>query len=133
VKPLEAREDARKGLAEPPGEAAPAITPTTNRPATVTSPAVPPVPKGEVSLLSGTVQSVDHVRDSLVLKAFQGRRMSLLFDERTQVSRDGSAASVDDIQPGQQASVDSTLDGTDVFARKIRIGSHGIAVKEADK
>jgi len=127
AKPLEAREDAKKGLAEPPGEAAPAVTPTTNRPATIASPSVPPVPKGEVSLLSGTVQSVDHVRDSLVLKAFQGHRMSLLFDERTQVSRDGSAASVDDIQPGQQASVDSTLDGTDVFARKIRIGSHGIA------
>jgi len=123
AKPLEAG----KGLAEAPGEPAPAITPATNRSGAAASPAVPPLPKGEVSLLSGMIQSVDHVRDRLVLKAFQGERMSLIFDERTLVSRDGSPASVDDIQPGQQAYVDSTLDGADVFARKIRIGPHGVA------
>lgn len=121
--------EARKGAAEPPGESASAIRLATSRAQMRSSvrdlSALPPVPKGQVSLLGGVVQSVDHVRDSLVLKASQGKRMALLFDERTEISRGGSAGSVDDIQPGQQVYVDSMLDGTDVFARKIAIGSHG--------
>jgi len=82
---------------------------------------LPPLPGGTVSLFGGMIQSVDHVRDRLVLQVFQGHRVPLLFDERTQVFRDGKAVSLDDVQAGQRAYVDSTLDGTDVFARSIRL------------
>jgi len=82
---------------------------------------LPPLPGGTVSLFGGMIQSVDHGRDRLVLQVFQGHRVPLLFDERTQVFRDGKAVSLDDVQAGQRAYVDSTLDGTDVFARSIRL------------
>jgi hypothetical protein len=89
--------------------------------AVISAPGVPAVPKGNISLFGGTIQSVDHVRDRLVLQVFQGHKMPLLFDERTQVFRDGKAASLDDVEAGQRAYVDSMLDGTDIFARSIRI------------
>lgn len=87
----------------------------------LTLPEVPPLPAGKATLLGGTIQSVDHVRDRLVLKVFGGSRTGVLFDERTRVFRDGKGASLDDLKNGERAYVDTTLDGTDIFARNIRI------------
>jgi hypothetical protein len=88
---------------------------------TLASPDVPPLPAGKPTLLGGTIQKVDHVRDRLVLEVFGGDRTSVLFDERTHVFRDGTPASLDDLKTGQRAYVDTTLDGTNIFARNIRI------------
>lgn len=84
---------------------------------------VPPLPAGKATLLGGTIQTVDHVRDRLVLKVFGGSRTAVLFDERTRVFRDGKSASLDDLRNGERAYVDTTLDGTDIFARNIRIAA----------
>jgi hypothetical protein len=84
---------------------------------------VPPLPAGKATLLGGTIQTVDHVRDRLVLKVFGGSRTAVLFDERTRVFRDGKNASLDDLRNGERAYVDTTLDGTDIFARNIRIAA----------
>jgi hypothetical protein len=89
----------------------------------LTLPEVPPLPAGKATLLGGTIQSVDHVRDRLVLKVFGGSRTGVLFDERTRVFRDGKGASLDDLKNGERAYVDTTLDGTDIFARNIRIAA----------
>ena len=88
---------------------------------------VPPLPAGKTTLLGGTIQSVDHVRDRLVLKVFGGSRTGVLFDERTHVFRDGKAASLEDLKNGERAYVDTTLDGTDIFARNIRIAAQASA------
>jgi hypothetical protein len=84
---------------------------------------VPPLPAGKATLLGGTIQTVDHVRDRLVLKVFGGSRTAVLFDERTRVFRDGKNVSLDDLRNGERAYVDTTLDGTDIFARNIRIAA----------
>jgi hypothetical protein len=84
-------------------------------------PGVPPLPAGKATLLGGTIQRVDPIRDRLVLKVFGGSRTAVLFDERTRVFRDGKGASLDDLKNGERAYVDTTLDGTDIFARNIRI------------
>jgi hypothetical protein len=89
--------------------------------AALTAPEVPPLPAGKTTLLGGTIQSVDHVRDRLVLKVFGGSRTAVLFDERTRVFRAGKGASLDELKNGDRAYVDTTLDGTDIFARNIRI------------
>jgi hypothetical protein len=103
------------------------ITPTVIAPKygspTLPLPGLPGLPGGKTTLLGGTIQSLDHVRDRLVLEIFQEGHMSVLFDERTRVFRDGKATSLDDLENGDRAYVDTTLDGTAVFARSIRVSA----------
>jgi hypothetical protein len=47
--------------------------------------------------------------------------MKILFDERTQVYRDGKKTSLGDLGPADHASVQTVLDGTDVYAISIHI------------
>jgi len=82
---------------------------------------IPPLPGGKVTLLGGTIQKVDHIRDRLTLQVFGGNRTAVLFDERTRVFRDGKSATLDDLKNGERAYVDTTLDGTQIFARSIRV------------
>ena len=82
---------------------------------------IPPLPGGKVTLLGGTIQKVDHIRDRLTLQVFGGDRTAVLFDERTHVFRDGKSATLDDLKNGERAYVDTTLDGTQIFARNIRV------------
>lgn len=83
---------------------------------------VPTLPPGKTTLLGGLIQNVDSMRDRLTLRIFGGGRTAILFDERTQVFRDGTRASLDDLKIGERAYVDTTLDGTHIFARNIRLG-----------
>ena len=82
---------------------------------------IPPLPGGKVTLLGGTIQKVDHIRDRLTLQVFGGDRTAVLFDERTRVFRDGKSSTLDDLKNGERAYVDTTLDGTQIFARNIRV------------
>jgi hypothetical protein len=84
---------------------------------------LPALPDGKVTLIGGTVQRVDHLRDRLVLQAFGGGRFAVLFDERTRVYRDGKTTSLDSLKNGERAYVDTMLDGTQIFARNIRIAA----------
>ena len=91
------------------------------RPLPPTPAGIPPMPGGKVTLLGGTIQKVDHIRDRLTLQVFGGNRTAVLFDERTRVFRDGKSATLDDLKNGERAYVDTTLDGTQIFARNIRV------------
>ncbi len=84
-------------------------------------PGIPPLPSGKTTLLGGTIDKVDHIRDRLILDLFGGGHYVVLFDERTQVLRKGERASVDDLKNGERVYVDTTLDGTDIFARTVRV------------
>ena len=86
---------------------------------------IPALPGGKVTLLGGTIQKIDHIRDRLTLQIFGGGRTAVLFDERTRVFRDGKSATLDDLKNGERAYVDTTLDGTQIFARNIRIAVQG--------
>jgi hypothetical protein len=54
---------------------------------------------------------------------FGGKTMSVLFDERTRMFRDGKAVSLGDLKNGERAYLDTTLDGTNIFVRSIRVAS----------
>jgi len=86
---------------------------------------LPPLPAGKATLIGGTIESVDLVRDRVVIQIFAGRRMAMLFDERTHIFRDGEAGTFDDLRKGQRTYVDTMLDGKDIFARTIRIVAQG--------
>ena len=85
------------------------------------SPDLPPAPRGKSTVIGGAIREVDGVRDQLILNVFGGRTMKVLFDERTQVYRDGLRAPLRDLHVGDHVSVETVLDGTAVFARSIHM------------
>lgn len=83
---------------------------------------VPPMPKGTVSLVGGTVAKIDRVRDKLTVNVFgKAGRMDVSWDERTHIYRDGVETTERGIQKGDRVYVDTMRDGPKVFARNIRI------------
>jgi len=57
---------------------------------------------------------------------FGARGMKILFDERTQVYRDGLKVSLGDLRNGDHVSLETTLDQTAVFARSIHMLTHAV-------
>ncbi|MGI9101375.1 MAG: DUF5666 domain-containing protein [Terriglobales bacterium] len=84
---------------------------------------IPPLPKGKISLVGGTVQKIDRVRNRVTIKSFgdHPQTMKFGFDERTHIFRDGVETTERGIRQGDRAYVDTMLDGPKLFARNIRI------------
>jgi len=89
--------------------------------AAVDVPVLPLAPEGKSTILGGEIRSVDPVRDALMLKVFGQRPMRILFDERTQIYRDGKKTSLRDLGSVDRASVQTVLDGTVVYAVSIHM------------
>jgi hypothetical protein len=71
--------------------------------------------------VGGEILNVDPVRDVLTLKVFGKQKMKVLYDERTQVYRDGKKISLRELDPDDHASVQTVLDGTSVYALSIHV------------
>lgn len=83
--------------------------------------ALPPAPTGKSTILGGAIRELDPVRDQFSLQLYGQRAVKILFDERTQVYRDGARIPLRDLRPEDHASVQTILDGTNVFALSIHI------------
>ncbi len=86
-----------------------------------TLPALPSDPAGRTTILGGEIRSVDPVRDQFELHVFGQRPMKVLYDERTKVYRDGTRFPLLDLGSADHASVETVLDGENVFAVSIHI------------
>jgi hypothetical protein len=84
-------------------------------------PGLPSTPRGKSTILGGQIRTIDPVRDELTLIVFGQRPLKILFDERTQVYRDGKKIPLRDLRPTAHASVQTLLDGTDVYALSIHM------------
>lgn len=84
-------------------------------------PDLPPVPRANATLVGGTVEKLDRVRDKVLVSVFGGGKMTVLFDPRTVVYKGGKEASLADLQQGDRIYLDTILDGDTVFARAIRL------------
>jgi hypothetical protein len=84
-------------------------------------PNLPPTPQGKSTVIGGAIREVDTVRDQFTLNVFGGRTLKILFDERTQVYRDGQKAPLRVLRAGDHVSVETMLDGTTVFARSVHM------------
>src|SRR5579871_689240 len=84
-------------------------------------PSLPPAPGGTTTTIGGTIRNLDLVRDELSLAVYGQRPMKILFDERTQVYRDGVKVPLRDLHPEVHASVQTALDGSNVFAVSIHV------------
>lgn len=82
---------------------------------------LPSAPGGKSTIMGGQIRNVDPVRDQFSLMVYGERPMKILYDERTQVYRDGNRISLRDLGPEDHASVQTVLDGTTVFALSIHI------------
>lgn len=83
--------------------------------------ALPAMPQGRSTILGGQIASVDPVLDQFTLRIFGERPMRILFDERTQVYRDGTRIPLRDLRSEEHASVQTTLEGPNVFAMSIHM------------
>ncbi len=86
-------------------------------------PDLPPVPRAKATLIGGTVERLDRVRDQVTVRVFGGGRVNILFDPRTRVYRGGAEATLADLREGERVYLDTILDGDTVFARRIRLKS----------
>lgn len=85
-------------------------------------PGLPSLPsKEKATLVGGTIEHLDRVRDELTIRIFGGNRMKVYFDPRTKISQDSGPASVSDLRKGDRVYLDTILDGDMVFARNIRL------------
>ena len=85
-------------------------------------PELPPVSShNKVSLIGGTVQKMDRVRDEFTVQVYGGGRVNVYFDPRTHIYRNGSEATLADLRAGDRVSIDTMLDGGNIFARTIRL------------
>jgi hypothetical protein len=82
---------------------------------------IPKLPRGNTTLFGGAIRNFDPVRDQFTLVVMGERPMHVLFDERTQVFRDGSKIRLRELGAEEHASVETTLDGDKVFAVSIHI------------
>jgi len=83
--------------------------------------AIPPLPRGKSTILGGAIHDVDPVLDRFTLRIVGEKPIRILFDERTQVFIDGKKIPLRDLRPASHASVQTTLDGTSVFALSVHI------------
>ena len=90
-------------------------------------PDLPPVPPKNATLVGGTVERLDRVRDQVTVRVFGGGRVNALFDPRTRVYRGTKEVTIADLRPGERIYLDTILDGTTVFAKNIRLSSASAA------
>jgi hypothetical protein len=83
---------------------------------------LPPLPHNTVTLIGGTVTSLDEVMNRMQVQPFgSNRKMTVAFDTRTHFFRDGQPISYRDIRQGQRIYLDTMLNGSKVFAKQIWI------------
>lgn len=84
---------------------------------------VPPMPKGRVSLIGGTVQTVDPIRQRLTIRVFgNNKKMTFGYDERSHLFRDNAPATYKALGKGEHVYIDSMLDRDNkLFARNVRV------------
>lgn len=86
-------------------------------------PDLPRLPQAKATLIGGTVERLDRVRDQITVRVFGGGKMNVLFDPRSHVYRGSTEATLADLKVGERVYLDTILDGDSVFARRIRLKS----------
>jgi hypothetical protein len=86
-------------------------------------PDAPALPKGQPSLIGGTIVNLDRVRDCLTIRVFGGKDMKVWFDGRTEIYRGEQKARLRDLKQGDRVHLSTAVDGTEIFARTIRVNT----------
>ncbi|HEX3661994.1 MAG TPA: hypothetical protein VHU89_11210 [Acidobacteriaceae bacterium] len=87
-------------------------------------PPMPAAPQGRSTVIGGVIRDVDPLQDEMSLKVYGGHPMNILFDARTRVYRDGVQTPLSDLHPQEHASVETVLDGDNIFALSVHMLTH---------
>jgi hypothetical protein len=83
---------------------------------------LPPLPHNSVTLIGGTVVSLDEIMNRMVVQPFGGKqKMKVAFDTRTHFYEGGKPITEREIKQGQRIYLDTQLNGSKVFAKTIWI------------
>ena len=84
-------------------------------------PPMPPLPTGESTIMGGAIRHIDPVLDQFTLDIVGERPVRIQFDERTKLFRNGVPIPLRELGPADHASVQTALDGMQIFAESIHI------------
>jgi hypothetical protein len=90
-------------------------------------PDLPSLPPANATLIGGTVQKLDRVRDEITVQSFGGGKEKIFFDPRTHIYLGTQPGSAADLHLGDRVYVDTILDGNMVFAKNIRLRNTVVA------
>jgi Domain of unknown function (DUF5666) len=82
---------------------------------------LPLPPRGKSTILGGQIRNVDPVLDQFTLAVVGQRPLKILFDARTQLFRNGTVIPLRDLRSEEHASVQTVLDGGNVYALSIHV------------
>src|ERR1700757_2460308 len=82
---------------------------------------LPLPPRGKSTILGGQIRNVDPVLDQFTLAVVGQRPLKILFDARTQLFRNGAMVPLRELQSEQHASVQTVLDGGNLYALSIHV------------
>ncbi len=80
-----------------------------------------PLPNGKVSLIGGTIHSVDQVRNRIVVDIFGKGKMKVSFDERSHIYRNGVETTQLALHKGDRVYLDTQLSQGKIFARNVQV------------
>jgi hypothetical protein len=82
----------------------------------------PPLPENKSTLIGGIVRKIDGVSNRVVIAPFgSSKTLSVQFDERSHIYRDGRETTMLGIKKGDRIYADTMLVGPKVFARNLRV------------
>jgi hypothetical protein len=95
------------GLADP-GDAADLLAPK-------------PLKESKLSLIGGTVKSIDQIRDHMSVNVYGSKTMSVKFDQRTHFFRGGKETTQMAVKKGDRVYLDTQLFEGKVFAKNVHV------------
>ncbi len=90
-------------------------------------PELPALPREKASLVGGTIDKLDRVRDEFTVQVFGGGKMKMSYDPRTRIYQNGVTAAASDLREGDRVYVDTILSQGQIFACNIRLKTNATA------
>ncbi|PYY14926.1 MAG: hypothetical protein DMG61_08415 [Acidobacteria bacterium] len=82
-----------------------------------------PLQPSKLSLIGGTVKSIDQIRDNMTVHVYDSGTMHVKFDQRTHFYRDGKETTQLTVKKGDRVYLDTQLFEGKVFAKNVHVES----------
>ncbi|HWC15601.1 MAG TPA: DUF5666 domain-containing protein [Terriglobales bacterium] len=80
-----------------------------------------PLNPSKLSLIGGTVKSIDQIRDHMTVQVYGAKTMGVKFDQRTHFYRDGKETTQLAVKQGDRVYLDTQLFAGNVFAKNVHV------------
>src|SRR5690349_1805367 len=84
-----------------------------------------PLKASKLSLIGGTVKSIDQIRDRMSVQVHGARALSVKFDQRTHFYRDGKETTQLSVKQGDRVYLDTQLFAGKIFAKNVHVETGG--------